>query len=217
MASEIRVCKCGKKVPSIRRSDFCSSACRESEKAKVLKADGLVLVHSCLSDAKHDQFVVGCICRKTVSREDSFDLIKKGECISLTTREYQFDGGPIIYVGGHSKTPRAATIEANHILYGVGSMAPSSKKKRKTETRSIEELLKLRDEERASLAEEARCRWEEFHRLDTEMRQSLIREIPAEEYDSTRRNQWGRQWFGSVGINSERTEGGVGVDARRET
>jgi hypothetical protein len=201
-SSEIRVCVvCDGKISSLKRAGtkFCSSACGAANKNRLLKVDGLVLVHSCLSDAKHDQFVVGgCVCRKTVTKEDSFDLIKKGECISLTTREYQFDGGPIIYVSGHSKTPRAPTIEANHILYGVGSMAPS-KKKSKTQTRAIEELLQLREEERASLAEEARVRWDEYHRLDVAAFQSLIREIPAGEYDRRCKEFDGRQWLGLGG------------------
>jgi hypothetical protein len=165
-----------------------------------------------LSDAKHDQFVVGCICRKTVTKEESRNLIKCGECISLTTREYQFDGGPIVYVGGHGKTPRSPTIEANHILYGVGSMAPSSKKKRKTETRSIEELLKLREEDRASLAEEARVRWDEFHRLSQESMAPITKEYSDEDFYAYDRENWGRGWSTRPGLEDQRTPGGVGIE-----
>jgi hypothetical protein len=215
MAS-VRLCVCGKGISRFSRASTTEcDQCKAAKKTKVLKEEGLVLVHSCLFDAKHDQYAIGCVCRKTVTKEESRDLIKCGECISLTTREYQFDGGPIIYVGGHSKTPRAATIEANHILYGVGSMAPS-RKKRKTETRSIEELLKLREEDRASLAEEARVRWDEYHRLNQGWMASITKDYSDENfyaYDTANR---GRQWLSQPGDADQRTKGGIGVDARGE-
>lgn len=203
---------CQKQISSMKRKGaiYCSSACGVANKNRLLKVEGLVLVHSCLSDSKHDQFVVGCICRKTVTKEESLALIKCGDAISLTTREYVFDGGPIIYVNGHSKTPRAATIEANHILYGVGSMAPS-KKRSKTQTRTIEEMLKLREEDRASLAEEARVRWDEFHRLDQEWIRSITRDYSTEAFYAYDRENWGRGWCSQPGAPDERTEGGIGI------
>jgi hypothetical protein len=211
MAS-VRLCACGKELSIFSRaSTTACDQCRSTKKTKVLKEEGLVLVHSCLSDAKHDQYVVGCICRKTVTKEESLALIKCGECISLTTREYQFDGGPIIYVGGHGKTPRSPTIEANHILYGVGSMAPS-KKKRKTETRAIEELLQLREEDRASRAEEARVRWDEYHRLNCEWMASVTKEYSDEDFFAYDKANFGRQWLGQPGDEDQRTKGGIGID-----
>jgi hypothetical protein len=214
MGSE-RVCTCGKKISRFSRASTTEcDQCKASKKNKDLKEDGLVLVHSCLSDAKHDRYTIGCICRKTATKEESRNLIKCGECISLTTREYQFDGGPIIYVGGHSKTPRAATIEANHILYGVGSMAPS-KKKSKTQTRSMEELLKLREEERASLAEEARVRWDEYNRLNCEWMSSVTKEYSDSEFYAYDRSNWGRGWSTQPGAPDERTKGGIGAEEKR--
>ncbi len=216
MGSSERVCGCGNKISIFRRASTTEcDKCKAAKKTKGLKEEGLVLLHSCLSDPKHDQFILGCICRKTVTKEESRDLIKCGDVISLTTREYVFDGGPIIYVNGHSKTPRAPTIESGHILRGVASMAPSSKKKRKTETRTLEELVALREEERASLAEEARVRWEEYHCLNQYWLKSITRDYSTEAYYAYDRENWGRGWSTQPGDEDQRTKGGVGVEASR--
>lgn len=213
MAS-MRLCVCGKEISRFSRTSTTEcDQCKAAKKNKTLKEEGLVLVHSCLSDAKHDQYTVGCICRKTVTKEKSFDLIKCGDCISLTTRECVFDGGPIIYVGGHGKTPRSPTIEAGHILRGVGSMGPS-KKKSKTETRSIEELLKLRESDRTSRAEEARVRWDEFHRLSQESMASITSEYSDDAFYAYDRENWGRGWSTQPSASDERTAGGVGISPK---
>jgi|SRR5580692_1274326 hypothetical protein len=147
------------------------------------------------------------------SREESRELIRCSDCISLTTREYRFDGGPVVYTGSHTKTPRTPTIEANHIAYGVGDFAPS-RKRSKTKTPTFEEMQRLKEEDRASRAEEARVRWDEYHRLDVESMMPLIKIVSDEEFVANDK-EWGRQWCGSIGINDERTEGGVGINARR--
>jgi hypothetical protein len=214
MAS-VRLCVCGKEISRFRRASTTEcDKCKAAKKTKVLKEEGLVLVHSCLADAKHDQYVLGCICRKTVTKEESLDLIKCGDAISLATREYVFDGGPIIYINGHSKTPRAPTIEAGHMIRGVGSMSPSSKKRR-TGTRSIEELIKLREEERASIAEEARTRWEEYHRLNQDWMSSVTKEYSDSEFYAYDRENWGRGWSTQPGGEDQRTAGGIGIEGSR--
>jgi hypothetical protein len=204
MASSERKCVCGTVISRFRRASVTKcDECKGAEKQKQLKSEHLVLVHSCLVDAENDRYTPGCVCRKTVDKDAAFDLIATGDCISLTTRQHKFDGGPIIYVGSHSRTPRSPTIEANHIAYATGSMAPSKKgKRRKTETRTIEELAALEEENRASLAEEARVRIEEYHRLDQEAMKAITKVYTKEDFYRRGKEDWGRGWLFDPSLNS---------------
>lgn len=102
------------------------------------------------------------------------------------------------------KTPRAPTIEAKHIIRGVDF--------KRSKTRSVEELQKLDEENRAGIAEEARARWTEYHRLGQESLQAITNEYSDEEFFAYDKANWGLQWCGNIGINSERTEGGIGIE-----
>jgi hypothetical protein len=97
---------CNSKLVSINRSVRCR-ACREvakkikqrTEREKRmddLKQTGMILVHSCLSDGRYDPASSSCECRKFVPIERAKDMIAKGRCLDMATRDACFRQGPIV-------------------------------------------------------------------------------------------------------------------------
>ena len=211
MASEIRVCKCGKKVPSIRRSDFCSRLCkqqddyeRKREKLKGSKTTTFVLVHRCIRPELEMGEIPDpstCRCREEMPEEKLKGCIRRGEIVLVGPEEHA------CYSSKLRRSPRAQTIEKAHV-----ERANLSADSRKYNGRSWEQLKAAVQEDKASRALEEQVRIEVFHQIEIEERRKLIREVPAEAYDRIFDDQRGRQWLGQPGAPDERTAGGVGID-----
>lgn len=210
MGSE-RICVCGKRVSSMRRSDWCSSACKKQhdyekrkEKLKGSKTTTFELVHSCIRpelQMGETPDPLTCNCREEMSTEELKERIGHGEIVLVGTEEHA------CYSSKRQKTPRVQTIEKAHIERA--NLSSDSGKYNRT---SWDQLLAKAEEDKASRALEEQGRIEVFHQIEIQERRKLVKEIPAEDYDRISGDQWGRQWFGSIGINSERTSGGIGIE-----
>jgi hypothetical protein len=211
MASEIRVCKCGKKVPSIRRSDFCSRSCKQladyetkKEKLKGCKTTAFVLVHSCIRpelQMGETPDPLTCSCREEMSAEELKERTGRGEIVLVGTE------GHACYSSKHQKAPRAQTIEKAHI-----ERANLSGDSGKYNSKAWEQLRAKAEEDKASRALEEKCRIEVYHDIEIEERRKLIKEVHADAYDRISDDQWGRHWLGQPGDEDQRTKGGIGIE-----
>jgi hypothetical protein len=198
MASEIRVCKCGKKVSTIRRSDFCSRSCKQQdhyaqkkEKLKGSRIVTFVLVHHCIRpelQMGETPDLVTCGCREEMPEEKLKECIRRGEIVLVGPEEHA------CYSSQHQKAPRAQTIEKAHV-----ERANLSKDSRKYGGKSRKELQAAVDEDKASRTLEEQLRIEIFQEISIIERRKLIQEVPAELYDRRRDEFYGRQWLGLGG------------------
>ena len=124
-----------------------------------------------------------CVCRKMVTEEKARKWILQGRAeyvIMYDDKRPYHDSNKICMVGKATKTPRGATIEASHI-----EMAYVMKRKE-----SIDRI-------------------EEYGRINRSAIQSLVREVPADEFDKAREEDYRVPvlwWTGE----DERTAGGIG-------
>jgi hypothetical protein len=206
-----RICVCGNKVGSMRRSDWCSSICKRQhdyekrkEKLKGFRVTTFVLVHACIRPELQMGEIPDpktCSCREEVPVEKLKESVRRGEIVLAGAEEHA------CYSSQHQKAPRAQTIEKAHV-----ERANLSVDSRKYDGKSRKQLLAKIEEDRVSRALEEKCRIEVFHEIEIEERRKLIREVPAEAYDRMSDGQRGRQWLGQPGAPDERTAGGVGIE-----
>jgi hypothetical protein len=213
MGSE-RICVCGKKVSSMRRSDWCSSICKRQhdfekrkEKLKGSRITTFVLVHHCIRPELQMGEIPDpktCSCREEMPVEKLKESVRRGEIVLVGAEEHA------CYSSQHQKAPRAQTIEKAHV-----ERANLSVDSRKYDGKSRKQLLAKIDEDKASRALEEQLRIEIFQEISIIERRKLIREVPAEEYDRVSDDQRGRQWLGQTGERDQRTDGGIGIEASR--
>jgi hypothetical protein len=214
MPSSDRVCVCGKRVSCMRRSDFCSSICKKQqdyekrkEKLKGSTITNFVLVHSCIRpelDMGEVPDPQTCRCREEMSAEDMKERVRRGEIVLVGPKEHA------CYSSKLRRTPRAQTLEKAHL-----ERANLSKDSGKYRGKSLKELQAAIDEDKASRAMEEQVRVEVFHQIETEARQSLIREYTDHEFYAYDRENWGRGWNAQPGDADQRTAGGIGVNVWR--
>ncbi|MGC2107087.1 MAG: hypothetical protein WA647_18470 [Candidatus Acidiferrum sp.] len=103
--------------------------------------------------------------------------------------------------------PKAATIERTHIERGFAHLGASIDKYRKF-LPNLETMIK-NDDKNITMDVEEQFRMDEYQRLSAASRSSLIREVPADEYDRTEREQLGVPVISGLEVK-DRTEGGIG-------
>jgi hypothetical protein len=210
MGSE-RICVCGKKVSSMRRSDWCSSICKRQhdyenrkEKLKGSRITTFVLVHHCIRpelQMGETPDPLACGCREEMSAEDLKARIGRGEIVLVGSEGYA------CYSSKLRRAPRAQTIEKAHM-----ERANLSKDSRKYGGKSLKELQAAVDEDKASRALEEQVRIEVFHQIEKEERRKLTREYTESEFYAYDRENWGRAWSTQPGDEDQRTKGGIGID-----
>jgi hypothetical protein len=209
-----RVCQCGAVLSSMYRGKICRD-CRE--KAKFLKRSkihqdnvkswqdlGCIQVHSCLGNIADKVASDFCACKKFVSKSRASELVSKGLAVDFETRMPMFVNRDIV-LKKSLRTPRAATIDRVQIQQAWASESI------KPIERSPEELRQFIAEDKQARAYEERVRIEIYNELTQETWQSLIRIVPAEEYDALKASQIDSPviWAG-IGDDS-RTAGGIGL------
>lgn len=208
MGSE-RVCACGKKVSSMRRSDWCSSICKrqhdyEKRKVKLKGAQVTVftLVHRCI----RPEFQMGetpdpltCRCREEMSEKKIKECVRRGEIVLVGPE------GHACYSSKLRRAPRAQTVEKAHIERSLTSLGADG--------RTLASLRAAVEEDKLSREEEEQQRIDIFHEIEIEERLKLIREVPAVAYDRIKNDQFGRMWLGQPG-QKDRDEGSIGKDVR---
>ena len=209
-----RICACGKKVSSMRRSDWCSSACKKQhdyekrkEKLKDSRTTTFVLVHHCIRPELQMGQIPDpktCSCREEMPVEKLKESVRRGEIVLVGAEEHA------CYSSQHQKAPRAQTIEKAHV-----ERANLSTDSRKYDGKSRKQLLAKIEEDRVSRVLEEKLRIEVFHEIEIEERRRLIKEVPAEVYDRISDDQRGRQWLGQTGNADQRTEGGIGKEIQK--
>lgn len=181
MGSE-RICVCGKKLSSMRRSDRCSSICKRQhdcekrkEKLKGAKATLFVLVHRCI----RPEFQMGetpdlmkCSCREEMPEGELKGCIRRGEIVLVGTE------GHACYSSKLRRAPRAQTVEKAHI-----ERANLSFDSRIYGGKSFGQLRAAVQEDKVSRALEEQVRIEVFHQIEIEERRKMIKQVPAEVYD----------------------------------
>ena len=123
-----------------------------------------------------------CVCRKMVTEERARKWILQGRAeyvIMYDDKRPYHDSNKICMVGKATKTPRGATIEASHI-----EMAYVMNRKE-----SIDRI-------------------EEYGRINRAAIQSLVREVPADEFDEGDDHDYGIPVLYVPG--NQRTAGGIG-------
>jgi hypothetical protein len=210
MGSE-RICTCGNKVGSMRRSDWCSSICKrqhdyekKKEKLKGARIITFVTVHRCLRPELNMGEVpdpLTCGCREEISVEQLKERVSRGEIVLLGPEGYA------CYSSKLRRAPRAQTVEKAHI-----ERANLSKDSRKYGGKSAKELQAIVDEDKASRALEEQLRIELYHEIEIEERRKLTKEYPISEFYAYDRENWGRAWSTQPGERDQRTEGGRGID-----
>jgi hypothetical protein len=215
MGSSERMCVCGKKVSSMRRSDWCSSLCKRQhdyekrkEQVKGARITAFVLVHHCIRpelDMGEVPDPLTCSCREEMSAVDLKARIGHGEIVLVGAE------GHACYSSKQQRAPRAQTIEKAHV-----ERANLSVDSRKYDGKSRKELLAKIEEDKASRALEEKCRIEVFHEIETEERRRMTRNYTESDFYAYDRENWGRGWSTQPGAPDERTKGGIGVETTKE-
>ena len=148
-----------------------------------------VLFHNCIYCGGIDPFVPErCRCRKTVSEATARSLVARGEAVDLSSRRPIFNvGRAIVQVGKVLRTPRVPTLELAHFQRTTEKRRQAAKTKEPT----IEQLKALVDEQCAERYQEETVRMEIYGELSQAFICSLIRKVPADEYDKQKRAQTG--------------------------
>jgi len=158
------------------------------------------VLHSCLANSLDP--AKPCRCRKRVIDDEASRLVAKGEAVNFESRLAEFiEGAPILLVGRSLKFPRSATLEKAHLQR-------LTERKKNAKDKTLEELQKAVQEDRAMRAEEEALRLEVYGELTLSAQRALVVEVPAEEYDRLEREQSGisiLSWF-------EDERSAVGVD-----
>lgn len=210
MGSE-RICVCGKRVSSMRRSDWCSSACKRQhdyEKRKQnLKGSTttvFTIVHRCIRpelDMGEVPAPQTCRCREEMSGAELKECIGRGEIVLVGPE------GHACYSSKLRRAPRAQTVEKAHM-----ERANLSKDSRKYDGKSLKDLQAAVNEDKASRALEEQVRIEVFHQIEMEERRNLTREYTESEFYAYDRNNWGRSWSTQPGLDNTRDPGSIGKD-----
>lgn len=201
---EQRICVvCSKPIGALRRSTmYCGRSCQETAARTKHDAKKPIptgwLVHSCHSPDLHELLPARCKCKKRVNDAQMRDMLANAEIVELFGHPGQFG-----YTGRRKMVPRTPSIEKSHIERSVVSKKP--KEHRLTQAQ-IDELLRMREETRASFEQEARCRWEIYNELSVE----ALNAITVPEVD----DGWGigRCLFSSS-WEDERTSVGKTIDS----
>jgi hypothetical protein len=177
---------------------------REAEAPSVNVAEGSVL-HHCLSNA-FDPPRKFCRCRQHITDDEGNKLVSDGQAVHFLTRMPVFMAGePLLIIGAKKFTPRVATLERTHCERITEKPARAARTKEKT----IEELQAAVQQDKAERFEEEKLRLEIYGELNAEFLRSLVREVPAEQYDNQRQEAFGRP--GIFSFEEERTSYGVDV------
>jgi hypothetical protein len=202
---EPRLCEvCSSDIPKWKSkgTTVCSVGCRFKrkdqrrqkaraelkEKRKTTQRD-FIIFHNCIYYGGIDPFVPErCRCRKTVSEETARSLVARGEAVDLQSRLPIFEvGQAIVQVGKVLRTPRVPTLEVAHFE----RITQKPKQAAKTKEPTIEQLKALVDEQCAERYQEETVRMEIYGELSQAFICSLIRKVPADEYDKQKREQTG--------------------------
>ena len=143
-----------------------------------------------------------CRCKERPTDDAASKLVSDGHAVNFRTRLPEFaPGEPLLVIGKRKQVPRVATLEKSHL-----QRAHVDSDTRHLKGKKLEELKRIVEEDRADRAAEERVRIEKYGLLNQSFIWSLIREVPAEEYDRQEREQSGisiLSWFaderGSVG------------------
>jgi hypothetical protein len=211
-----RVCllkSCGLPISSIRnkRSKYCSTGCtqRANYEAKKTKLDGVrivrkLVVHVCVEPLMDEAPTGNCSCLKQLTVEKVEHEVAIGNVVWMN------DGAGNAHAVLYAKrrmVPKAATIERTHIERGFAHLGASIDKYRKF-LPNLETMIK-NDDKNITIDVEEQFRMDEYQRLSVASLASLIREVPAEEFDRMEREQRDVPVVSGLEVK-DRTEGGIG-------
>lgn len=212
---------CGSALPSMNCKKMCYQcrAQREEKKERdkffkrtkvveqseiVGREHGFVAVHTCIGNVHDRTFDDFCDCKKWIKRRDAALLVSQGIAVDWESRAPIFSNRAIVLkMSAGGKTPRSSMIEKVHI---ERSWLPPG-----VRARGIAEIEASLAEDRALWSEEERLRIDIFGELYDQTLSSLIRLVPAEEYDRLEREQRGVPVISLPFGWDERTNGGIGV------
>jgi len=222
--SETKLCMCGQPLSKFGGSK--SSLCRQcrvlkeqekraqkriqkqAEVMRVAKETGLVLVHSCLSNAFDPERP--CSCRRFVADEEARRLIDEEGAVNFNLRKSYFQRGePILLANKRIRAPRASTIEAAHIQRGTERSQGKTSDQLKAEFDSLQRRIQL---DLVEKAEEERLRWEVWADLQREFYRGLTIEIAESEWLAGERGSRGIPVVPLPVAFDLRTPNGIGSD-----
>ena len=211
-----RVCllkSCRLPISSIRnkRSKYCSTGCtqRANYEAKKTKLDGVrivrkLVVHVCVEPTMDEAPTGNCSCLKALTVEKVEKEVAIGNIVWMND---EAGNAHAVLYAKRRMVPKAATIERTHIERGFAHLGASIDKYRKF-LPNLETMIN-NDDKNITMDVEDQFRMDEYQRLSVASLASLIRVVPADEYDRTEREQRDVPAVSSLEVH-DRTEGGIG-------